>query len=37
MRPSSNLPLFYFGVAHVSLALACAALVEVWLLKIRQP
>lgn len=27
MRPSSNLPLFYFGVAHVSLALACAALV----------
>lgn len=29
MRPSSNLPLFYFGVAHVSLALACAALV-VW-------
>jgi hypothetical protein len=26
MAPSSNLPLFYFGVAHVSLALACAAL-----------
>lgn len=26
MAPSSNLPLFYFGVAHASLALACAAL-----------
>lgn len=29
MAPSSNLPLFYFGVAHVSLALACAALLMV--------
>ncbi|HQX80629.1 MAG TPA: hypothetical protein PKW63_02670 [Vicinamibacterales bacterium] len=27
MSPSSNLPLLYFGVAHVSLALACVALV----------
>jgi hypothetical protein len=29
MAPTSNLPLFYFGVAHVSLALACVALL-VW-------
>lgn len=29
MSPSSNLPLLYFGIAHVSLAVACAALV-VW-------
>ncbi len=27
MSPSSNLPLLYFGVAHLSLALACAVLV----------
>jgi len=26
MAPTSNLPLFYFGAAHVSLALACAVL-----------